>query len=70
MLMKGYTNPHSYDPRALLLLAPGWVRIEMGGSDATQSVEESIPHVVDTVEANRGRPGLRYVDRFNAVLPW
>jgi NAD(P)-dependent dehydrogenase (short-subunit alcohol dehydrogenase family) len=70
MLMKGYATRHPGDPRALLLLAPGWVRTEMGGSDAALSIEESIPHVVDTVDANRGRPGLRYLDRFNTALPW
>ncbi len=40
------------------------------GGDATLSIEESIPPVVDMVEANRGRPGLRYVDRFDRPLPW
>jgi hypothetical protein len=25
---------------------------------------------VDMVEANRGKPGLRYLDRFNKPLPW
>ena len=70
MLMKGYATRHSGDTRALLLVAPGWVRTEMGGSDALLSIEESIPLVVDVVEANRGKPGLRYVDRFNEPLPW
>jgi len=46
------------------------VRTDMGGHEALLSVEESIPHVVDMVEANRQRPGLRYVDRFNRPLPW
>ena len=70
MLMKGYATRHSGDTRALLLVAPGWVRTEMGGSGALLSIEESIPLVVDVVEANRGKPGLRYVDRFNEPLPW
>ena len=70
MLMKKYAARHGADDHALLLVAPGWVRTEMGGRDASLSVEESIPHVVDTVEANRGRPGLRYVDRFDRPLPW
>ena len=39
MLMKGYASRHPGDPRALLLLAPGWVRTERGGSDAALSVE-------------------------------
>lgn len=42
----------------------------MGGSDASLSIEESIPLVVDMIEANRGKSGLRYVDRFNRTLPW
>ncbi|NKJ40436.1 SDR family NAD(P)-dependent oxidoreductase [Rhizobium sp. SG570] len=70
MLMKGYASQHEEERHTLLLVAPGWVRTEMGGSDASLSVEESIPLVVDMVEANRGKPGLRYVDRFNASLPW
>ncbi len=70
MLMKGYAAQHVRDGHALLLVAPGWVRTEMGGSDATLSIAESIPLVVDMVEANRGKPGLRYVDRFNKTLPW
>ena len=70
MLMKGFAARHPDDPRALLLVAPGWVRTEMGGSDARLSIEESIPLVVDMVEANRGKPGLRYLDRLNKPLPW
>ena len=70
MLMKKYAARHGADGHALLLVAPGWVRTEMGGSDAALSVEESIPRVVDALEANRGRPGLRYIDRFGEPLPW
>ena len=70
MLMKGFAARRPDDPRALLLVAPGWVRTNMGGTDALLSIEESIPLVVDMVEANRGKPGLRYLDRFNKPLPW
>jgi NAD(P)-dependent dehydrogenase (short-subunit alcohol dehydrogenase family) len=70
MLMKGYATRHPKDTRALLLVAPGWVRTELGGDDAPLSIEESIPLVADMVEANRGKPGLRYLDRFNEPLPW
>ena len=70
MLMKGYATQHERDGHTLLLVAPGWVRTEMGGSQATLSIEQSIPLVVDMIEANRGKPGLRYVDRFNRQLPW
>ena len=70
MLMKGYAARRPTDTRALLLVAPGWVRTDMGGEEATLSIEESIPLVVDMVAANLGRPGLRFVDRFNESLPW
>ena len=70
MLMKGYAAKNADDGHTLLLVAPGWVRTEMGGGNATLSVEESIPLVVDMIEANRGKSGLRYVDRFNKTLPW
>jgi NAD(P)-dependent dehydrogenase (short-subunit alcohol dehydrogenase family) len=70
MLMKCFSERHPNDPRALLLVAPGWIRTEMGGQDATYSIEECIPRVADTVVANLGRPGLRFVDRFNKILPW
>lgn len=70
MLMKAYAAHRPNDPRALLLVAPGWVRTDMGGDEASLSIQESIPLVVDMIAANVGRPGLRYVDRFNEALPW
>ena len=70
MLMKGYAAHRPSDHRAPLLVAPGWVRTDIGGSEARLSVEESIPLVVDMIAANSGKPGLRFVDRFNNQLPW
>lgn len=70
MLMKCYAGRHQGDPRAMLLVAPGWVRTEMGGPGALLSIEESIPQVVDMVTRSRGVAGLRYVDRFGRMLPW
>ena len=66
----GYATRHPDDTRALLLAAPGWVRTELGGDDASLSTGESIPLVVDTIDASRGKPGLCYLDRFNKSLPW
>jgi hypothetical protein len=54
----------------MLLVAPGWVRTDMGGTAASLSVEESIPFVVDSVERSRGKPGLRFIDRNNRTLAW
>jgi NAD(P)-dependent dehydrogenase (short-subunit alcohol dehydrogenase family) len=70
MLMKCYLGHRPDNRRSLLLVAPGWVRTEMGGSEATFSIEESIPLVVDTVIRNQGKAGLRFIDRFDETLPW
>jgi NAD(P)-dependent dehydrogenase (short-subunit alcohol dehydrogenase family) len=70
MLMKCYTAHHPDDRRAKLVVAPGWIQTDMGGSEATYTVEECIPLVADILEKNHGKPGLRYVDRFDNTLPW
>lgn len=55
MLMKRFASRHAGDPRALLLVAPGWVRTDMGTSAAHLSIEESVPLVVQSVERSRGK---------------
>jgi hypothetical protein len=42
----------------------------MGGPGASFSIEESIPRVVDAVETNLGRAGLRFIDNRGRTLPW
>ncbi|MER5781821.1 hypothetical protein ABT104_08875 [Streptomyces mobaraensis] len=49
---------------------PGWVRTELGGPEADLSVEESVPGVVETMEAHRGRRGLHFVDYAGKAVPW
>jgi hypothetical protein len=59
------------DRRAKLVVAPGWIQTDMGGSEATCTVEECVPLVADMLENNHGnKPGLRYVERFDKTLPW
>lgn len=70
MLMKCYSARRAEDRRAKLVVAPGWIQTDMGGPDASFTVEESIPLVVDMLEKNHGKPGLRFVDRFDKTLPW
>ena len=48
--------------RTLVLMAPGWVRTDLGGPDARLGIEESIPGVVGTLDALSGSAGLHYVD--------
>ncbi len=70
MLAKSFAARHASDTRAMLLIAPGWVRTDMGTQDASLDVSESIPLVVDVVTQHAGQPGLRYVDRFGKIIPW
>lgn len=70
MFMRSFAARHVDDPRTLLLLAPGWVRTDMGGPQARLSIEESIPNLVDTIEAQAGRGGLQYLDYLGRTVPW
>ncbi|HEY0211148.1 SDR family NAD(P)-dependent oxidoreductase [Acerihabitans sp.] len=70
MFMRSFAARHADDPRALLLMAPGWVRTDMGGPDARLSIEESIPALLDTIEAYAGRAGLHYLDYLGRIVPW
>ncbi|WP_197412437.1 hypothetical protein [Novosphingobium sp. Fuku2-ISO-50] len=68
--MRSYAARHADDFRAMVLMAPGWIRTDMGGAHATFSIEETIPQLVDTLLAQQGVPGLRFIDRFGKTVPW
>lgn len=69
-LMRSYAARHRDDSRTLLLMAPGWVKTEMGGSDARLTISESIPNLVTVVDAQRGRAGLQYLDYQGQSVAW
>jgi NAD(P)-dependent dehydrogenase (short-subunit alcohol dehydrogenase family) len=70
MFMRTYSARTAEYPRTLLLIAPGWVRTDMGGPDARLTIDESIPNVVNTIEAHAGRAGLHYLDYLGNTVPW
>ena len=71
-LMRSYAARHrgSDSKRTLLLMAPGWVKTDLGGPNARLTVDESIPNLVTTVDAQRGRPGLQYLDYKGTTVAW
>jgi NAD(P)-dependent dehydrogenase (short-subunit alcohol dehydrogenase family) len=69
-LFRSFAARHADDPRTLLLINPGHVLTELGGPDASLTIEESIPGVVDTIVAHEGDGGLQFLDYRNDVVPW
>lgn len=69
-LMRSYAARHRNDRRSLVIIAPGWVRTDMGGPHAALEIDESIPRVVDTITAQAGKPGLRYLDYQGRTVRW
>jgi hypothetical protein len=68
--MRSYAARRHDDDRTLLLMAPGWVKTELGGPNARLTISESIPDLVTTIDAQRGRTGLRYLDYLGETVAW
>lgn len=68
--MRSYAARHAGEARALTLMAPGWVRTELGGPEGRLSIEESVPNLVDVLLDQRGTAGLQYLDYLGRTVPW
>ena len=69
-LMRSFAARHAADQRSMVLIAPGWVRTDMGGPQADLSVEDSVQGVVETISQRSARPGLHYVDYRGLTIRW
>lgn len=70
MLMQSFAVRQAGTSRAMVLLAPGWIRTDLGGPDAPFGIGESVPILVNLLISQLGKPGLQYLDRFGQTVPW
>ena len=55
---------------AVLCVAPGWVRTDMGGPSAPLDVTTSTRGMVDVIAERAGQPGCVFVNWKGETLPW
>jgi NAD(P)-dependent dehydrogenase (short-subunit alcohol dehydrogenase family) len=70
MFMRSFAARQSGTQRALVLMAPGWIQTDLGGSEAPFTIEENVPRVVDVLVSKMSRPGLEYLDYLGRTVPW
>src|ERR1700722_11118268 len=68
--MRSFAARHSEDSRAMVLMAPGWVRTDLGGPDARLNIEDSVPSLVNILMGVEGKAGLQYLDYLGRTVPW
>ncbi|MEV8371707.1 SDR family oxidoreductase [Kribbella sp. NPDC056861] len=69
-LMRCYAARYVDASHTLLLIDPGWVQTDLGGAEAPLTIDDSIPGVAATINAQAGKPGLQFLNYQGDVVPW
>jgi NAD(P)-dependent dehydrogenase (short-subunit alcohol dehydrogenase family) len=69
-LMRCLVARRATDSRTFYLIAPGWVKTDMGGAGAPLDIDTSVRGVLNAMRARVGTRGAVFVDSRNELLPW
>ena len=69
-LMRCLVARRPTDSRTFYVIAPGWVKTDMGGADAPLDIDTSARGVLNAMRARAGTRGAVFVDFRNELLPW
>jgi len=69
-LMRSLAAREKDVPRVLLAMDPGWVRTDMGGARAPLDVDTSVRGMVEVIDAQAGRPGMRFINYKGKTVKW
>lgn len=70
MFMRSFAARPTSACHPLVVMAPGWIRTELGGADAPLTIEETIPRLVNVLLDKQRRPGLESPDYQGRTVPW
>jgi len=70
--MAGVMMAHALNPAGIGVISasPGWVRTDMGGSEAPLTPEQSVASLLALVDTLPGVPAGPFLDRSGEPLPW
>lgn len=69
-LMRSLVARRAADSRTFYVIAPGWVKTDLGGADAPLDIDTSVRGVLNAMHARLGTRGLVFVDYRNELQPW
>ena len=51
-------------------MAPGWIKMDLGGPDRPLTIEDSIPGLVQALIQKQSRPRSEYLDDKGETVSW